>query len=81
MEYHSTIKMKNILFHLQQYGWNLEDIMLSEISQRKTKTVCYHFCVESKEIKQTIECDKKETDSQRTNQWLPVERGKWGGVR
>ena len=27
----------------------LEDIMLSEISQRKTKTVCFHLYVESKE--------------------------------
>ena len=26
----------------------LEDIMLSEISQRKTKTVCFHLYVESK---------------------------------
>ena len=67
MEYHAAIKMKEILLHLQPYGWNLENIMLSEISQRKTKTVCYHFCVESKKIKQTIECDKKEMDSQRTN--------------
>ena len=50
MEYHSAIKMKEILLHLQQYGWNLEDIMLHEISPRKTKTVCYHFYVESKKI-------------------------------
>ena len=27
---------------------NLKGIMLSEINQRKTNTVCYHFCVNSK---------------------------------
>ena len=27
---------------------DLEDIVLSEISQRKTNTVCYHLYVESK---------------------------------
>ena len=30
---------------------DLENIMLSEISQRKTNTVCYHFDVESKKNK------------------------------
>ena len=29
---------------------NLEGIMLSEISQTKTNTVCYHLYVESKKI-------------------------------
>ena len=28
---------------MDQYG-----IMLSEINQRKTRTICYHLCVESK---------------------------------
>ena len=40
--------------------------MLSEISQIKTKTVCYHLHVESRKY------NKKEADSQRTDYWLPV---------
>ena len=31
---------------------DLEGIMFSEISQRKTNTTCFHLCVESKKTKQ-----------------------------
>ena len=46
----------------------LRGSMLSEISQRKTNTV-YHLYEEIKNLKQTSEYNKKETDSQiqRTN--------------
>ena len=37
---------------------DLEGIVLSEIRQRKTDTVCYHLYVESKKIKQTNEYNK-----------------------
>ena len=53
--------------------------MLSEISQTKTKTVCYHLYVESKKTQQTSEYNKKEADSQRTDYWLPVGRGNGEG--
>ena len=41
----------------------LEGIMLSEISQRKTNTVWYHLYVESKKIQQTSVYNKKEADT------------------
>ena len=47
MEYYSAIKRNEILpFATSQMG--LEGIMLSEIKQRKTNTVCYQLYVESK---------------------------------
>ena len=39
--------------------------MLSEISQTKTNTVCFHLYVESK--KQKSQYNETETDSQRTS--------------
>ena len=46
MEYYSAIKNENLPFATT---WmELERIMLSEISQRKTNIVCYHLYVESK---------------------------------
>ena len=44
--------------------------MLSEISQRKTNTVWYHFYVKSKKIQQCTESNKKEADSQDTENKL-----------
>ena len=42
MEYYSAIKKNETLpFATTWMDW--EGIMLSEISQRKTNTVCYHF--------------------------------------
>ena len=40
---------------------DLEGIMLSEISQRKTNAVWYQLYVESKKTQQTSEYNKKET--------------------
>ena len=47
MKYYSAIK-KNKILPFAATQMDLESIMLSEISQRKTDTVCYHLCVESK---------------------------------
>ena len=48
----------------------IECVMPSEISQRKTNTI-YHLCVESKKIQQTSEYYKKgDSQIERTNQWL-----------
>ena len=48
---------------------DLEGIMLSEISQRKTNTVWYHLYVKSKKYNRPVNVTKKEADShiQRTN--------------
>ena len=62
-EYYSDIKMNEILPFATTW-MDLEGIILSDISQTKTNTVCYHLYVESKKIKQTKEYNKKETDSQ-----------------
>ena len=48
MEYYLAGEKNEILPFMT--AWiELEDIMLSEISQRKTNTVCFHLYVESKE--------------------------------
>ena len=47
MEYYSAIK-KNKTMPFAATWVDLEIIMLTEISQRKTNTVCYHLHVESK---------------------------------
>ena len=36
---------------MQQHEWNMEDILLSEISQRKTDIAWSHLYVESKNVK------------------------------
>ena len=46
MEYYSAIK-KNELLPFATMWMDLEGIMLREVGQRKTNTLCY--CVESKE--------------------------------
>ena len=47
MEYYSAIK-KNKILPFAIMWMDLESIMLSEISQRKTNTLCYQFYVGSK---------------------------------
>ena len=47
VEYYSAVK-KNENLPLAERGMDLEGIMLSEISQRKTNSVWYHLYVESK---------------------------------
>ena len=55
MEYYSALKKNEILsfaatwMDLDAATWmDLENIMLSEISQKKTNSVCYHLYVEAK---------------------------------
>ena len=43
---------------------DLESTVLSEISERKKNTVCYHLYVGSKKIKQTNAYNTAETDLQ-----------------
>ena len=51
MEYYSGVKKTKILTFATIWV-DLESIMLSELSERKTNTMCYHSYVESKEKKQ-----------------------------
>ena len=48
MKYYSAIKNSGVLLFIAMLMDELESIMLSEISQRKTKVVCYYLYVESK---------------------------------
>ena len=55
MEYYSAMRKKEIL-PLATTWIDLDGIMLGEISQRKTNTVCPHLYMESKNI-ELIETD------------------------
>ena len=61
MEYYSAIK-KNEILPFATTWMDQEGIMLSEISHRKTNTVCYHLYVKSKI--ETNEFNKTEINSQ-----------------
>lgn len=57
MEYYSTLKKKEILLFATTWK-ELENMMLSEISQAQTNTTCYHLHVESKTI-ESIEAESR----------------------
>ena len=63
MEYYSALKNNEILPFAATW-MDLEGIVLSEISQRKTNTVWYHLYVESKKYNTLVNITKKEADSQ-----------------
>ena len=71
MEYCSAMRKKGALSFVTRWI-SLESIMLSEISQRKTKTACSHFYVESKKVK------FRETEQSRAAQGLGWSRGRRG---
>ena len=48
MKYYYSVIKKNEILPFATTWMDLEDIMLSEISQRKTNTVCYQLYVEFK---------------------------------
>ena len=58
MEYNSTIK-KNEILPFAATWMDLEGIMLSEISQRKTNTVWYNLYVESKKYNKLVNVVKQ----------------------
>ena len=62
---------RQLLSHKNEWNFaicnNMEGLggyYVNEINQRKTNTVHYHLYVESKNLKQISEYNKKETDSQ-----------------
>ena len=56
-EYYLAVKNENVPFAAT---WmDLEGIMLSEITQRKTNTVCYHLYVKSKKYNKLVNVTKK----------------------
>ena len=63
VEPHSAMK-KNRFLLFAATGMDLEGILLSKISHRKTNTVWYHLHVESKNKQPTSEYNKKEADAQ-----------------
>ena len=48
MKYYSAIKNSEVLLFIAMLMDELESIMLSEISERKTNAVCYYLYMESK---------------------------------
>ena len=70
-EYYSAIK-KNEIMPFTETWMDLEIIILSEVRQRKTNIIWYHFYVESKKMIQ-MNLFTKQIDSQslKTNLWLP----------
>ena len=53
--------------------------MLSEISQIKTKTVCYHLHVESRKYNKLVNTTKKKQTHREQTTGYQWER-KWGGT-
>ena len=65
VEYYSTIKNEILPFATT---WiDIESIMLSEISQTKTITVCYHLYVESKKYNKLVNITKRNRLVERRN--------------
>ena len=58
MEYYSATSKKEILPFATTWI-DLEGIMLSEISQTKENTLCYHLYVESKKLNKLVSKTKK----------------------
>ena len=57
MEHYSVIRNNKILPFVATW-MNMEGIMLSEISQRKTNTVRYHLYVKSEKYKKSVNITK-----------------------
>ena len=62
--YETPSVQKNEILPFAATWMYLEGIRLSVLSQTKTNTVWYHLYVESKNIQQPSEYNKKEADSQ-----------------
>ena len=77
MRYYSAIK-KNEISQFSATWMDMEGIMLSEISQRKTNTVWYHLYVESKKYNKLVNIIK----TKQTHRYREETRGyQWGEGR
>ena len=81
MEYYSAIK-KNEIMPFAATWIDLEITILSEVRQTKTNIILYCLYVQSKKKKDTNELickTERDSQTQKTNLWLP--RGTvWGGI-
>ena len=66
MEYYSDVK-KNEILPFAMMWMELESIMLSKISQRKTNTIGFHSYVEFKKQNKSAK-EKRERERERDNQ-------------
>ena len=78
MEYYPAIKKSKILSSAATW-MDLEDIMLSEISQRKKNTVWYDLYVESKQYNKLVNITKSSWLTGTENK-LVVTSGEGGGL-
>ena len=80
MECYSAIE-KNEIMPFAATWMDLEIIMLSEVSQRKTSIICYHLYVESKKKKNDTNelIYKTETLTDLENKVMAARRKGWGG--
>ena len=69
-EYYSAITKKEILLFAATW-MALENIILSEVSQRKTNIIWYHLYVESKKMIRRNMFAKRNRLTKKTNLWLP----------
>ena len=87
VEYNSAIKKKNEILPTTTTWMDLESIVLSEISQRKTDAIWFYLCVESKNQNKWISRTKTDSQIQRTFWQLPDGRAdervgeKGGGIK
>ena len=77
MEFYLAIK-KNEILPFAATWMDLENIILSEVSQRKTNTLCYHLYVESKKNNTNKSIYKTETDLDIGKKLVVTEVGREG---
>ena len=77
MEYFSAIK-KNEIMPFAATWMDLEIIVLSEVSQRKTNSIYCHLYVESNMTLMNLSMKQKQTYIYRTDLWLPRAGGRDG---
>ena len=81
MEYYSAAKKEQNNAICMAWTWmDIETIILSEVNQTKTNSMWYHLYVESKNIIQMNLFTKQDSQTSKTNLWLPKGRGQGWGI-
>ena len=81
MKYYSATK-KNDIQSFATTWMDLEDVMISEISQKKASTIWYHLYVKYKKYNKLVDITKKKQTHkyrEQTTQQFPVETDKEEG--